>query len=49
MTDKENSLKNPDEGGTRGRLDESVGETTPHAEMQRVDKGGNRSQDPGED
>ena len=49
MTEVENSLKIPDKGFARGRLDEPVVEVAPHAATHRMENGGNRSHDPGED
>ena len=49
MTETEDCLKIPDKRVPRGGLDEPVVEVPPHADTHRVENGGNRSHDPGED
>ena len=49
MTETEDSLKISDKRVPRGGLDEPVVEVPPHADTHRVENGGNRSHDPGED
>ena len=49
MTEVENSLKIPEEGFARVGLDEPVVEVAPHADPHRMENGGNRSHDPGEE